>query len=481
MFCVFFFFSPAFTYKIKDLAATLETITGKAQAAAYDDLLCSIKSTMTDQGPTMPQFSKKLQCIQETLLPTVVKNWETCPVEVENCIAQFGTFYCKMHPLINFAEEINKVLKSFKDITTSGKNAHTLATSKAEVTRLIRTASKVFHNRGSDQSGAEDIFSSYLENECGTFNHFPYYVGKTARANIIFESAAATYYDLDHMIGFVKSLPEPTIYSQAVAEDASGKIHKADLRALGILYKSVTDPLWHVIKTAENVLSLNGTLHLVQQKLEKWATNVTDLFHGERVLPDVDVNKDEVYERLFTECIDPEMEVLCIQALEMSCSAVLLILNRQCQDQLPGGRYWNLPAVTVQQYTNVPSTNMIGERDFAALDCLVRQKPNVRAIHLESLIMWSHNGKQKWLDTLDLQTKKVYMQQARAHAPEMLEKYRERSKVKKQRWENLQIKQQKKKEKEQKKIQDRVKLTNDVIAQGAVWTSKEEVERCFQI
>ena len=52
--------------------------------------------------------------------------------------------------LVNFAEEVNKVLKTFEDLTTSGKHAHALQTAEAGVTRLVRTASKAFHNRGCD-------------------------------------------------------------------------------------------------------------------------------------------------------------------------------------------------------------------------------------------------------------------------------------------------------------------------------------------
>ena len=55
-----------------------------------------------------------------------------------------------MHPLVNFAEEVNKVLKTFEDLTTSGKHAHVLQTAEAGVTRLVRTASKAFHNRSCD-------------------------------------------------------------------------------------------------------------------------------------------------------------------------------------------------------------------------------------------------------------------------------------------------------------------------------------------
>ncbi|XP_033117054.1 uncharacterized protein LOC117116991 [Anneissia japonica] len=471
----------AFKERIMELADTLDTVEGSSgrKEQLYEELITTIKSTMTDQGPSMPQFSAKLEALRTSLLPKVVKHWETLPTEVQENVAEFGTFFCKMHPLINFAEEINKVLKSLEDITSNGKNIHTIATAEAGVTRLVRTASKAFHHRGSDQSGAEDVFTSYLSNQYNTHNHLPYYVGN--RANIIFESAAATYFHVDHIITFVQSLPEPNKLLQAVAEDAGEMINRAELRALGILFKCVTAPLWHRIKNADNVLSLNPTLHQLQEKLEKWKDDATDLFNGETVFDDAVVEKDDIYEALFKDCDDPQMEILCIQALELTTCAMLLILNRQCADQLPGGKYWNLDEQRTSKYQNVPSTNMIGERDFAMLDCLIRQKPNVRCTHLETLIMWSNNGTRLWLDGLDPETKAKYMAQARAHAPEIQERYKKRiQEIKKQRWINLQEKQKKKIEKEQKKVHDRVKLTNDITSQGGIWCTEEDIEHHYE-
>ena len=85
---------------------------------------------MTDQGPTMPQFSEQVAQIRETLLPSVIESWADLPPDVQSTCKEFGTFYCKMHPIIDFAEEVNNTLKSYKDIATSGKKLHTLLTAE---------------------------------------------------------------------------------------------------------------------------------------------------------------------------------------------------------------------------------------------------------------------------------------------------------------------------------------------------------------
>ena len=184
--------------------------------------MTSVTATMTDQGPTMPQFSEKLAPIRETLLPSVVENWTDLPPDLQSTCKEFGTFFCKMHPIINFAEEVNKTLKSYEDIATSGKNLHTLLTAEAGVTRLVRTASKAFHHRGSSKSGVEDEFSEFLEREYGENNRLVYYVGN--RANILFEGAASTLFHNKHIIS-LKSLPAPNALLQAVCEDSEEDVH----------------------------------------------------------------------------------------------------------------------------------------------------------------------------------------------------------------------------------------------------------------
>ena len=111
----------AFKARLQELAGVLST---DDTEGVYNELICSFKSTMTDQGPGMPQRSERVKMMWKELLPSVVENWDTLPQEAQSTVMEFGTFYCKMHPLINFADEIGKVLKSFKEISTSGKNPH---------------------------------------------------------------------------------------------------------------------------------------------------------------------------------------------------------------------------------------------------------------------------------------------------------------------------------------------------------------------
>ena len=62
-------------------------------------------------------------------------------------------------------------------------------------------------------------------------------------------------------------LPEPNSLLLAVAEDASDKLLPAELWAPGIIHKIITGPLWHKVKTEDNILTMNKILHRLQTAL----------------------------------------------------------------------------------------------------------------------------------------------------------------------------------------------------------------------
>ena len=96
------------------------------------------------------------------------------------------------------------------------------------------------------------------------------------------------------------------------------------------------------------------------------------------------------WESLFKETTE-EFDILTQQALEMILHAVLIILERQCVDQLPGGKYWHASNSIKICSESVPTTNKASERDFAILDLLIRTKPNVSIHGIQALTMWARN------------------------------------------------------------------------------------------
>lgn len=81
--------------------------------------------------------------------------------------------------------------------------------------------------------------------------------------------------------------------------------------------------------------------------------------------------------------------------------SLLLILERQAEDQLPGGKH-HCPIVGLQKSAaNVPTTSIIGEWDFGSLDML------------DSLIMLSNNRTGDWCRTLSQEKREAVIEDAR--------------------------------------------------------------------
>ena len=389
----------AFRSTVKEIA---EAVTTEDRDNTIAKLVTSLKNTMGDQGPTNPLFNAKLQELREELLPDVIENWESLSASSQKAIADMGNFFCKMHLLVNFASEADKVLKiNESDIVESGRNPFAFG-NESGAARLVRTAAKAFTEHGCDKSGIASDWNTYLQQE-GTNNKLETY--RANRFNILFYDAAATYYHRHHIYNFISSLPEPNNLLKAVHFDIQQKVYLAQIRALGIIDKIITGPFWRLVEGTASILDLNAPLNEMLGKLKLWAVNAKSLLEGEPLfdVTKVELHKDELYEELFSDTGDVDMEAFTQAALEMIVTGIVLILERQAKDQLEGGMFFGPSEELQNSAKNVPTTNTISERDFAILDILVRLKPAATCHAYETYLLWLNNKPSEWLDTMDVQ------------------------------------------------------------------------------
>ena len=201
---------------------------------------------MSGQGSVNPLFNTQLKCLREKLLPNAIENWDGLPETQRKDMTDMANFFCKLHLLANFATESDKVLNSFENIILSEDNESIYAfnTKECGAARLVRTACKAFEARGSDECGVASYFNSYLAviNEKSMFVPF---IGN--RFIILFYNAAALYYHKEAVKKFLASWPNPNNLLKAVNEDISNKVYLAEVRALGIINKLLTGPLWRLL------------------------------------------------------------------------------------------------------------------------------------------------------------------------------------------------------------------------------------------
>lgn len=202
------------------------------------------------------------------------------------------------------------------------------------------------------------------------------------------------------MLGiFLNLWLSPNELLKSIAFDINEKLTKAGVRALGITDKLVTGSMLRLFQKEGSILSLNPYLKNVFDKFQEWGTNSEQMFEGQELFHDIDVHKDDMYHALFCETGDPELDSLTKMALELTVNAMMLILDRQAKDQLPGGRYSNPSPELSRQAAAVPKTNSISERDFGSLD-LIHMKPGASSVCYESIVLWSNNKTAAWLDNL---------------------------------------------------------------------------------
>ena len=159
--------------------------------------------------------------------------------------------------------------------------------------------------------------------------------------NVLFYNAATSYYHKDAIKKCLASWPNPNNLLKAVNEDVNNNVYLAEVRALGIIDKLLTGPLWRLIDSCHSVLELNPFLLRLKVKLTELCSNASSVLPGGHIFDDTDVklhDNDNIYSDLFEGTGDIEFDVLTQQAVEVIFHAFLIILERQCAVQLPGGK-----------------------------------------------------------------------------------------------------------------------------------------------
>jgi len=186
----------------------------------------------------------------------------------------------------------------------------------------------------------------------------------------------------------------------------------AGCRALGIINKIITGPLWRVLESPDvNILEMNTYFNTLVTKLDLWCQGASPLLKdGAELYCDYPPTKDEIWYHLIT----PTKHDSTIQEmLEILCHAFSALLSRLVEDHLPGGIHCDSNAQLTVETNSVPKTNVVSERDFAKLDRLLREKPNATTLSLEAMVLFSNNRTMKWLNSKPAEEVRHLLQNAR--------------------------------------------------------------------
>ena len=121
---------------------------------------------------------------------------------------------------------------------------------------------------------------------------------------------------------------------KAVSEDMNSNVFLAGACALGIISKLTTGPYFKLVGETTSILDMNPHLHQLQLSLEKLCKNAEPLLEGDPIFNEsiALVSKDHIYNELFKVPDDQEFQIMTQQMLELLCAAILLVVERQCED-----------------------------------------------------------------------------------------------------------------------------------------------------
>lgn len=435
-------------------------------------IVSKIKNTMSDRHAAEKLFNELLHDYRAELLPDICENWDQMTeLEREN-LTRMNNFFCGLHYMVGLADTAEETLKVWEAQCTEevGNSSGTQ--------RLIRTACKAFHHRGSQQSGSSALFRAFLRRVGIHKIPLAQFVGN--RFNIIFYDAAGVHYLRHHMIKFIETAhgKQANRLLHAVLLDLKNSTNIAGCRALGIIDKVVTGPLWRKLnESSASVLHMSSVYTRIKNKFDVWSDSSYTVLQGREFLEDCTcVHEDEVWSTLLES--DEATDVATQELLQLLFKSFSKTTQRLLLDHLPGGEY---NAVTdgslITETASVPVTNVSPERDFAVLDRLLREKPNAHLIALESLILYSHNKTAVWLEQKTCEEKQRLFKAAQTLAPQIREKFKvRRQDICSRRQAALVKKQEEIARKEAREVEEKEKLTKEIEHIGGLWVTRMDVE-----
>ncbi|XP_071124318.1 uncharacterized protein [Mytilus edulis] len=377
----------------------------------------------------------------------VVENWDTLTVVQRERYITINYFFCGLHFLVGLSEQANTTLSLWESLVHSGEKvgAPTLPggysiPGESGTTRLVRTVCKEVQDRGWEKAGKPLQFRDFLHTQ-GQVKEVPLASCKGNRFNILFHNAAGVYYLLNDLLAFAEEHKADNRLFTAVNADLSVLCFQAGARALGIVSKMVTGPMWRFMEENGHVSELTPLYQQLYDAFTRLSTDASTLMKGEEF----------------------------IFGFRVLFSSFKVVCSRQLKDHIKGDKYatgWS-PEL-LQESATVPRTNVGPERIFSQLDSLIRVMPRATTNAMERITMWTQNHTANWLGSLDeahrtricMMKIMIDLRQAREDSREQRQRYVERlADIRQQRQEALAMNREKKEAKAQRDKEKKEELT----------------------
>ena len=126
----------------------------------------------------------------------------------------------------------------------------------------------------------------------------------------------------------------------------------ARCRALGLINKIITGPLWRVLESPDvSILEMNSYFNTLVTKFDIWSQDASMLLQEDAELySDYPLKKDQIWDHLLP---PTGHDAVTQEVLEILCHAFSALLSR---DHLPGGTHYNPSAKLTSETKSVSKT-----------------------------------------------------------------------------------------------------------------------------
>ncbi|XP_064600328.1 uncharacterized protein LOC135466649 [Liolophura sinensis] len=446
-------------------------------------LLFALKNIMTDRHIVNKKIVKSLEDWRSQMLPEIISSADITEEEKTDLV-NMNSLFCGLHVIVNMATEAKKALKLYQDRNIPredlGPGFNTNNSRSYDLIYQVCKALTTGPERQSDQkSGYGEEFAVHMEGLKKVVKLVPF-LGN--RFNILFHDAAATYFHRQDIVEFLRggyisdSNDKLNFLLKCILEQIQVDHNLAGCRALGIIDKMITGPLWRKLnEEGMHILDTNQIWKEVTNFLDECSNDSTPMMNGKTVFSEELLQKDDVYNSLF-EPGTPLLQKHTKSVLELTCANLASLCKRQLADHLTG--FLHQPSDKLWQETkSAPLTNVVSESAFADLDRCVQHAPQKSTIAKAALSCFQRNKTSVYLKKLSLEKKRKYFQIARRRAPVRKKADRDRYRdIRRKKLELMREKKLQKEEKERKQMWREEQLRVRISVNGGIWRTEEELK-----
>ena len=258
----------------------------------------------------------------------------------------------------------------------------------------------------------------------------------------------------------------------------------AGAKALGLISKMITAPLWRLLEDpAVHIAEMGPVFTELVQFLELCSTEEQIRSFMAGTYPaqlEPRVVKDDVFDCLIT---PHHADASVLQILKFLFSGWTELLTRLVQDHLTAGKYHNIEempessvGVTRQETKSVTKHNKLCEELFAHLDRLRMIRPKASMLTNEAHILFKKNRTASWLEKKTEAEKDaiIYASRKRIHSLRR-NMHKKLEDISSKRKDSLRKKEEKLSRIRQKQFEKREELTTKIMYYG-LWQPVQEIE-----